>query len=241
MKKIKNKGLTLVELLVGIVVGLVVLSAAGGTMISYIKSYNDNQKILNLNQNMRAVMDIMAREIRRAGYMSSDISAMQNSPPSPRLFKPNPFFEGDNDLAVYTYGGVEDSCITFSYSLNNNLIVENSEPNERFGFRLSDKKIQMRKSGGGSDCAWSNGSYERITDNDVSIDKLEFTIQGSEGINIDKLDETCASDPSTKNCLYVRSVRIELTASTNSEPKFQQTLVQTVKIRNDKFKPAISE
>ena len=226
-------GLTLVELLVGIVVGLVVLSAAGGAMISYIKSYNDSQKILNLNQNMRAVMDIMAREIRRAGYMFSDVSDVNK-------FKNNPFFEGDNDLAVHSYNGVEDGCITFSYNSNKNLTVESSDPNERFGFRLSSKKIQMRKSGGGSGCDWINNSYESITDDDVLIDKLKFTIQGSkdsEAINIDKPTESCAVDPEKNNCLYVRSVRIELTASTNSEPKFQQTLVQTVKIRNDKFIP----
>lgn len=240
MKKIEYKGLTLVELLVGIVVGLVVLSAAGGAMISYIKSYNDNQKILNLNQNMRGVMDVMAREIRRAGYMSSDISAMQNTLPDTRLFKPNPFFNPDNDLAIHTYDGVENSCITFSYDLNKNLTVESSGPNERFGFRLVDKKIQMRKSGGGAGCAWSNGSYEKITDDDVLIDKLDFTIEGFQGINVEKPNEPCDGDSSTKDCLYVRSVRIELTASTNSDPKFQQTLVQTVKIRNDKFKPKTS-
>lgn len=242
MKKIEYKGLTLVELLVGIVVGLVVLSAAGGAMISYIKSYNDNQKILNLNQNMRGVMDVMAREIRRAGYMSSDISAMQNTLPDTRLFKPNPFFNPDNDLAIHTYDGVENSCITFSYDLNKNLTVESSGPNERFGFRLVDKKIQMRKSGGGAGCTWDSNSYERITDDDILINKLNFKIEGSEGIDIDSpTKQPCGNNNlDAKNCLYVRSVRIELTASTNSEPKFQQTLVQTVKIRNDKFKPKTS-
>lgn len=230
-------GLTLVELLVGIVVGLVVLSAAGGAMISYMRSYSDSQKVLNLNQNMRAVMDIMTREIRRAGYMTSDISAMQNSPPSPRLFKSNPFFEGDYDVATYN----NNQCIVFSYDKNGDAVASLGD---KAGFKLGvdgkDRNVQMRKSATDDKlkCDWSGfQQLEGITDNDIVVDKLQFTIQGFEGINIDIPTESCAVDPETKDCLYVRSVRIELTASTNSEPKIQQTLVQTVKIRNDKFTP----
>lgn len=229
-----QQGLTLVELLVGIVVGLVVLSAAGGAMISYIKSYNDSQKILNLNQNMRGVMDIMAREIRRAGYMSSDIAAMKNPASSPKIFKSNPFFEGDYDLGIYNDG----QCIVFSYEKDE---FAGASLGDKAGFKLgSNKDVQMRKSATENkvNCSWSGAQeLEGITDNDIIVDRLKFTINGSEGINIDNPAETCVSDPNTKNCLYVRSVRIELTASLKEDSNIKQTLVQTVKIRNDKFKP----
>lgn len=235
MKNKKNilvqQGLTLVELLVGIVVGLVVLSAAGGAMISYIKSYSDNQKILNLNQNMRAAMDIMAREIRRAGYMSSDVSDIDK-------FKDNPFFKGDYDLKTYDNG----QCIVFSYEKDD--APEEASLGDKAGFKLgSDKSVQMRKSATEDklECYWSGfQQLEGITDEDIIVDKLNFTIQGdqdSEAINIDEPTESCEDDSSTKNCLYVRSVRIELTAHIKNDPEIKQTLVQTVKIRNDKFKP----
>lgn len=224
------RGLTLVELLVGISVGLVILSAAGSAMMSYMKSYSDSQKILNLNQNMRAAMDIMAREIRRAGYMSSDISDINK-------FKDNPFFKEDYDLKTYHNG----QCIVFSYEKDD--APEEASLGDKAGFKLgSDKSVQMRKSATEDklECYWSGfQQLEGITDEDIIVDKLNFTIQGdqdSEAINIDDPTKSCAVNPETKNCLYVRFVSIELTASTNSEPKFQQTLVQTVKIRNDKFK-----
>lgn len=232
-------GLTLVELLVGIVVGLVVLSAAGGAMISYMRSYSDSQKVLNLNQNMRAVMDIMTREIRRAGYMTSDISAMQNSPPSPRLFKSNPFFEGDYDVATYN----NNQCIVFSYDKNGDAVASLGD---KLGFRMgANKDIQMRKSGasGAIMCNWSGfQDLEGISDDDVVIEKLLFKIKDfnenspPQGVNVDKSNESCSLNFEEKNCLYVRFVEIELTASIKNKPNIQQTLVQTVKIRNDKFK-----
>lgn len=235
-------GLTLVELLVGIVVGLVVLSAAGGAMISYMRSYSDSQKVLNLNQNMRAVMDIMTREIRRAGYMTSDISAMQNSPPSPRLFKSNPFFEGDYDLTTYNNG----QCIVFSYEKDK---ISGVSLGDKAGFKLgADKNVQMRKikyENVNSACDWSGfDELEGITDDDIIVDKLIFKIEDSQGntpprgIDVNNPGQECdqnSADSAKKDCLYVRSVRIELSAHVEKDPEIKQTLVQTVKIRNDKF------
>lgn len=239
MKNKKNilvqQGLTLVELLVGIVVGLVVLSAAGGAMISYMRSYSDSQKVLNLNQNMRAVMDIMARDIRRAGYMTSQIDDLS-------ALKENPFFKEMCDLRICDVAGYSGSCISFSYDMNGDSAVTGSdnkkdgEKNEVFGFRLNNKVLEIKKSGKSS-CENAGSQYEGLSDKDISIDKLIFKINGMGGLNVDDPTKSCTVNPETKNCLYVRFVSIELTASTNSEPKFQQTLVQTVKIRNDKFKP----
>lgn len=229
----KFTGLTLVELLVGIVVGLVVLSAAGGAMMSYMRSYSDIQKILNLNQNMRAVMDVMARDIRRAGYVKNQIDNLI-------ALRENPFFKEKCDLRVCDAVGNSGSCISFSYDVNGDSFVtgsDNKKPNEKneiLGFRLNGKVLEIKKSGKSS-CENADFQYEGLSDFDISIDKLIFTIDGVDGLNVDDPTKSCAVNPETKNCLYVRSVHIELTASTNSEPKMQQTLVQTVKIRNDKF------
>lgn len=235
MKNKKNilvqQGLTLVELLVGIVVGLVVLSAAGGAMISYVKSHNDNQKILNLNQNMRGVMDIMGRDIRRAGYMTSQINDLS-------ALKENPFFKEMCDLRICDVAGYSGSCISFSYDINGDSLVtgsDNKKPNEKneiFGFRLNNKVLEIKKSGK-STCENADFQYEGLSDKDISIDKLIFQINGANGLNVDDPTKTCKDD---SNCLYVRSVSIELTASLKEDSNIKQTLVQTVKIRNDKFK-----
>lgn len=63
----RQRGLSLVELLVGISVGLFVL--AGATLLLSTQ-LGDNRRLLletQLQQDLRATMDIITRELRRAG------------------------------------------------------------------------------------------------------------------------------------------------------------------------------
>jgi len=80
----KNRGVTLIEMLVGLLVGLVVVAAAGSIYISTFRGQTNNTKLVRLNQDLRAMMDIMARDIRRAGFVTSDpvtnFSALQSNP-----------------------------------------------------------------------------------------------------------------------------------------------------------------
>lgn len=65
----ENKGgFTLVELLVSMGIGLAVLAAVAGTFITQSKYFNVQEQINEMQQNARAAMDIMVREIKMAGY-----------------------------------------------------------------------------------------------------------------------------------------------------------------------------
>jgi len=68
----KNRGVTLIEMLVGLLVGLVVVAAAGSVYITTFRGQTGNTKLVRLNQDLRAMMDIMARDIRRAGFVTAD-------------------------------------------------------------------------------------------------------------------------------------------------------------------------
>lgn len=217
-------GLTLVELLIGIVVGLVVLSAAGGGVMSYLRSHSENQKILNLNQSMRSAMDIMAREIERAGYVTDDIANSSS-------LKANPFLVGDCDLSICGSTEKTGSCINFSYNKDSDLVVDSGESS---GFKITNDYAVMMKTSGGSSCGWVDG--ERITDEkEIEITDLNFIINEQE-VNI--------SRPATLGCfvgdycIFVRSVTIEMSGGIKgdvSSPPIIQSIKQTVKIRNDKF------
>ena len=61
-------GFTLVEMMVGIVVGLIVLWGMSSVYLNSSRSSRTTTAANQLNQDMRAVMDIMANDIRRAGY-----------------------------------------------------------------------------------------------------------------------------------------------------------------------------
>ena len=76
----KQRGFTLIELMVSMLIGLVILSAVIGMFVSMVKADNDYLKSVRLNQELRAAMSLIARDIRRAGV---NRNAAVNSPANP--------------------------------------------------------------------------------------------------------------------------------------------------------------
>jgi type IV pilus assembly protein PilW len=167
----QQAGITLVELLIGLLVGLIVIAAGTNIFITSIRGQTDNINLTRLNQDMRSMMDIMARDIRRAGFVTSDpgtnFASLQN----------NPFFDGitsgaTTDIAIHDEG----ACIVYAYNrdddVNNDRVTDETpssvDSNERLGFRLSDSVLEMRQSGAtNGNC--SDGSWQTITEPEVEI------------------------------------------------------------------------
>ena len=64
----RQAGLSLVELLVGATIGLFLV---GGAAKLFIDSIGDTRRMIietRVNQDLRAAADLMARDLRRAGY-----------------------------------------------------------------------------------------------------------------------------------------------------------------------------
>ncbi|MBN2284454.1 MAG: hypothetical protein JXO48_11245 [Deltaproteobacteria bacterium] len=64
----KIHGFTLIETLTGMALGIIVIGALYAVFIAENRSYNLQENIIEMQQNARSAMDIMAREIRMAGY-----------------------------------------------------------------------------------------------------------------------------------------------------------------------------
>lgn len=69
--KPRQNGFTLVELLIGIFVSLIILAGIYGVFQSQQVAFSSQEQTNEMNQNIRAVMDLMAREVRLAGYKTS--------------------------------------------------------------------------------------------------------------------------------------------------------------------------
>ena len=70
--RIENRGFTLIELLVAMGLGLVVLGAVLKVFVSQNRTNAAQQEVAYAQQNVRAAMDLMVREIRNAGYDPED-------------------------------------------------------------------------------------------------------------------------------------------------------------------------
>lgn len=273
----RQTGVTLVELLIGMLVGLVVVAGGISVFTTSLRGQSDNIKLSRLNQDLRSMIDIMARDIRRAGFVTDDPVTYLAS------LKNNPFFDNTTtgattELAVYDYASGNDNCIVYAYNANNDKPPA-VQDNERFGFRLDTNTgvLEMRRSGStNEDC--DDGDWATITEPEVEITGLTFNLTSTtlnatsmatdtdgdgcydgDDANPTTASSSCASgtygnklcdsgeacntctrdgspDPA---CLYVRNVTISLSGRLRDDPVMTQTLIEQVRIRNDKFLDAI--
>lgn len=185
-------GVTLIELLIGLLIGLIVIAGGLSVFTTSVRGQADNIKLTRLNQDLRAMMDIMVRDIRRAGFVTSDLATPDPAdlvPPIDPINLPylrnNPFFNtvavgATTDIAVYDGG----SCIVYAYNRDDDIppYVDypsdtdgDNNPSEFLGFRLSNGKLVMRTSGATNENC-TNGSWETITEPEVEITELTFTL-----------------------------------------------------------------
>ena len=160
-----QKGATLVELMVSLAIGMVsVLGVASLVGMGV----GVNSKLMNnsrLNEELKNVASLMARDIRRAGYNGASIDMVTDPDSSPSAFA--------NSITVSQYSGeAANSCIEFAYDANGNGELDTSGTNENYGYRLRDGVIEMRS--GGAVCTATG--WEALTDADmVTVSSLTFT------------------------------------------------------------------
>lgn len=195
--KPQQRGLTLVEVMVGVVVGLIVVSGVLTVYTSTVQSSSSALKSSRLNQEMGATMNIMVNDIRRAGYWEN------SSFYQPTL---NPFNQVDTTtpanttaLRVYdrstntdmtdnaTLANRKGDCIVYSYDRPGGTAgtVDN---NEKLGFRLGRgdyaNEVQMRLSSTGDVNNCETGTWNSLTDRkSILITNLEFDLSNSECLN----------------------------------------------------------
>jgi prepilin peptidase dependent protein B len=163
----KQQGLTLIEMMIAMVIGIIISGAVITIFISNIKIASDNMKMARLNQELRGVMTFISDEIKRAGY-SSDAA--------------NSAFNDEFNFATGS------SCLRYSYDEDGDGI---QDADERFGFQLNTDVLRWSNNITTADC--SDGTWQDVTDTDIAT-ITAFTITetpvGAGTININHLDVT---------------------------------------------------
>ena len=83
-----HKGFSLVELMVAITIALIIVGAIGYFYLGTRQAYRSTDNLSQLQENQRVALDVIARDIRMAGYLGcvniagSQINVIANSPPS---------------------------------------------------------------------------------------------------------------------------------------------------------------
>jgi hypothetical protein len=139
----RQRGETLIGLLVGLSVGLVVLAAGSALLANHLRGHRAALQESHLHHDLRSAMDWMARELRKTQYAGM---AWQTRSPSACA---DGFCQDGQDFSI------QGDRIDFSYDRNHNGL---RDANECMGFRLSGQALQTKRSCSGS------GSWLAITD-----------------------------------------------------------------------------
>jgi prepilin peptidase dependent protein B len=210
------QGISLVELLVGLAVGLFI-AAAGVTLMA--GNLRENRSLMlesRLMQDLRTAADIITRDLRRAGYWAGAVTAVRATADS--AVPTNPY------LAISPSAAASDN-VSFAFSRD---VTENQslDSNEQFGFRLRRGVIEMQL---------GSGNWQALTDlNTVVIS--EFTVSPT-------VEEISLAGQCTRPCptaaadcpprQQVRSLAVAITARSSTDPQVQRSLHSTVRLRND--------
>ncbi|WP_255349411.1 PilW family protein [Thioalkalivibrio sp. ALJ2] len=230
----RQSGVTLVELMIGLVVGLVVLLALSTIYIVTVSASNETLSSVRLNQDMRSSMLIISSDLRRAGYWNQNMNAS------------NPFPAGTGGgLELSDCASTARDCSRLNYAFDRNR--DGSIANEEsYGFRFIDGSIQMRNPSADPD------EEEWVTlvggSNDpVEITGLRFTAIANpddgpgqflcRNITTGEANfSACSADASDagetgETVLQKRRVQVIMEGQMGNH---RATLTETVRVRNDR-------
>jgi prepilin peptidase dependent protein B len=148
-------GLSLVEMMVGIALGMILVAGAATLFVTHLTNGRRLLLEARLEQDMRAAADLITRDLRRAGYWGNALTGTVATGPG-------------STTASNPYRLVTTGAGTVGYSFTRDGAVDNNalDNNEQFGFDLNGGVIRMQL---------AVGSVQPVTDIDtLTIDT--FTV-----------------------------------------------------------------
>lgn len=252
----RSTGFTLVELLVGMAIGLIV---AGGAMAMFVSIARSTSTIVQTNrmqQELREIGLVMTRDIRRAGYSGvvpgvdfngdgepnntmANSSAIMDAVRTDLLF--NPHLSSSADIRIYDAAGTDD-CILFSYNIDGDLPAANTaaavENDEWFGYRrqvVNGRGVLQMKTAGASPADCSTGTWVPISSNEFDVTALTFAMTTAE-IEIDNLSGgTAGTCEANDACQCIRTVDVDLAVRLVGNNDVSTVMSDSVRVRNDKI------
>jgi type IV pilus assembly protein PilW len=213
-----QRGLSLPELMVGIVVGLFVVAGAIALLVGNVGTSRRLLIEARVNQDLRAAADVVAREVRRAGFWENAIAGTVTTATSQAApANPNAAVTANASASTITYSVARDTPAGRS-ATDGTL-----DADEQFGFRLSSGVLEMQV---GAD------SWQPLTDPSI-ITINNFALTPTETV-LD-IRASCAKPCTGTTCptVTVRSYAISLRGTAVHDSSVARTLVERVRVRND--------
>lgn len=212
-------GMSMIELLVGVAIGLFILAGASAMFVGNVTNSRRLLLEAQINQDLRSTMDLVTRDLRRGGYWGNSLAGT--------LATGSGSTTALNPYSVITRTGLTQ--IDYAYTRD---ATENNALNagtEQFGFKLDTTTNSVQMNSGGSWQTLTNSDI--LTINTFSIAPTETTLDIRASCA-----KTCTdANPALPNCprIQVRSYDILLTGTSKTDAAVSRTLISQVRVRND--------
>ena len=161
---LKQRGLSLIELMITISLGLVLMAGLASVFSATLGTNSNSLRLSQLHEEATAVMDLLVGDVRRAGYRSDAHLLVTDAENAITAFNESVLVSAHPDE-------VAASCLLFDYDADADGVHDGNV--ERFGYRLRNDQIQRRQGGAGCD---ENG-WEGLTSPDlVRVEQLQFVL-----------------------------------------------------------------
>jgi prepilin peptidase dependent protein B len=225
-KRAAQRGLSIVELMIGTAIGLFVV---GGALKLFVDLFDNNRRQLvevRLNQDLRAAADIIARDLRRSGYWAGAGTGVSGTP------QLNPF-------ANTTETVLGANSVTYAYDRDNDGVLTGAS--ERAGFQLTGNVIEMRV----------GNAWQPLTDpNTVQITNFSIQNSATGERTVSRADFCrCVSSTGPTRCdpavvaaganapqVVMRWVDILIQGRATGDNTMTRQITESVRLRNDEVR-----
>lgn len=211
-RRLQQSGFTLVELLIAMAMAGIVLGAVYSTYKSQQDTYVVQEQVVEMQQNLRAVIYMMGRDIRMAGYdpTGSDLFGFVADLPSPN----------DAQGAITDTTGPVYSSIAFTMDLNDADGAVDDLDDEQSAYRINAGSLEKFSA--------SNDAWQMVADN---VDALDFVYLDQNGATTTTLEDI----GSIEITLVVKTGRIDK-KFTDTQTYQNQQGTTILPAQNDNFR-----
>lgn len=204
--RMQQHGVSLVELMVGLALGLLITAAGLSLLASQWREQRSSTAAMRLMQELRSATDIIGRDLRRAGHWAAPVAAAANP------------------YAAFAPQAAASDAAQFAYSRDS---TENHllDGTEQFGLRLRNGVIELLLGAGG---------WQALTDAGTLV-VTELSLQPARQ-SVPLLEHCATPCPPGVACeprLEQRSVAIRITARATDDPGLVRRLTSHIQLRND--------
>lgn len=208
MTSVRNlqKGVSLIEFMVGITLGLIVAAGITALAANSLATNTSTTKAIRLNQQLRAAMDMVVQELRRAGHVCAYNAIIGTS-------------TGYSNGVAVSNGG---DTVEYQYELCD--AARNFLSTEQSGFRLASGKLQKKK----------NGAWTDVTDTTgLTMTSISFCYEPGSASTCLTEPPSAAKLTGATNQVVVKNIKVTLLGYITGDSAASRKLVETVMVRND--------